>query len=377
MILLALVALGQFTPIPGKKPPTVPAAQTKPTPTPAPRETEAVPSEPAPWQPKLLWRTSIKRGEGTAAVGKDGVFVAGGTALQRFTSEGRTDWTTEIGPTQGEVALDSKRAYVGSERGTVYALERASGAVAWKATLGTAVRMAPAVIGDRLVVEALDNYVYGLELATGTVKWKFLRSDGALGYSAPVPGPAGSVLICGESVVYRLSADTGQELWRSTVTGKALGTPALTGTMVFVAGDGAGVVALDIETGERRWRFRVGDDKNIPDWFGSPLVVGTTVYVSTYRRNVYALDTTTGKVKWSAKVLGPALARPALDERRSLLYVSSLTYRENPTLTALSARTGDQVWDYKLGSLLAAPALVSGRLYLASTNGYFYAFSIQ
>ncbi|WP_395137873.1 hypothetical protein [Armatimonas sp.] len=26
---------------------------------------------------------------------------------------------------------------------------------------------------------------------------------------------------------------------------------------------------------------------------------------------------------------------------------------------------------------MAAPALLGGRLYLASTNGYFYAFSIQ
>lgn len=377
MMLLALLALGQFTPLPGKKPPVIAPKPPVTAPTPAPQGGQALPSEATPWQPTLLWRTSVKRGEGTAAVGKEAAYVAGGSAVHRFNSEGRTDWSTEIGPTVAEVTLDARRVYVGSERGTVYALDRTNGAVAWKATLGSTVRMAPAVIGDRLVVECLDNYVYGLELLTGTIKWKFYRPDGSLGYAAPTAGPAGSVLVCGESTLYRLSATTGEETWRTPLGGKALGTPVLSGERVYVAGDGAGVVALDAETGERRWRFRVGDEKTGPDWFGPPLVVGKTLYVSSYRRNVYALDTTSGKVKWSTKVLGPALARPALDEKRNVLYLSSLTYKDNPTLTALNARTGGSVWDYKLGSLQAAPALAGGRLYLASTNGYFYAFSIQ
>lgn len=384
MIVLAMLVLGQLNPI-GKQPPVIGPRPTAPKPgtpkpgaTPPPVTLQPTPT-PAPltWKPTLLWRTSVKRGEGTAAIGKEAVYVAGGSAIHRFNSEGRTDWSTELGLTQSEVVLDVKHVFVGSERGTFYALDRQSGAILWKSILGGPIRMAAAIVGERLVVECADNYVYGLELSTGVVKWKFFRPDGSLTYAAPTLAPGGSVLVCGESAVYRLNAATGQELWRSTVGGKALGTPVVSGARVLVAGDGAGVVSLDLETGERRWRFRVGDEKTGPDWFGSPLVSGRTLYVSTYRRNVYALDAATGKVKWSTKVLGPALARPALDEKRGLLYLTSMTYRDNPTLTALDSRTGEQVWDYKLGSLLAAPALGGGRLYLASTNGYFYAFSIQ
>ncbi len=376
MIVLSLLALGQFSPIPGKKPPVgVPTTQA--TPTPNPGTPEVTPPEPAPWKPSLLWRTSIKRGEGTAVGSKEGIYVTGATTLHRFNTEGRTDWSTEIGPTQGDVTLDSRRVYVGTERGTVYALDRQSGAVAWKTLLTGSVRMAPLVLGEHIIVEAADNVVYGLDIATGTVAWKFVRSDGSLGYAAPVPGPSGSLLVCGESTVYRLSPATGKEIWRSTVGGRSLATPVYADGRVYVAGDGAGVVALDAETGERRWRFKVESDKTGPDWFGSPLCVGNTVYVSTYRRNVYALGNATGKVKWSTKVLGPALSRPALDEKRGVLYLSCTTFRDNPTLIALSARTGNQVWDYKLGSLAASPTILGGRLYLASTNGYFYAFSIQ
>lgn len=361
--LLTLLVPGQFSALPAKKPPTLIA-----TPTPAPRVSTG----------RLLWKTAIKRGEATAALGDPGVFVAGGTTLFRLNPDGRLDWSTEIGATQSEVTLEGKRAYVGSDRGTVYALDQENGSVVWKCTqISGAVRMAPAVVANRVIVESNDNNVYGLDAATGALKWLFTRPDGSLGYSAPTPAPANTVVVCGESVVYRLDGATGKSLWNTTIGGKALGTPSVGGGRVFVAGDGGGLVSIDLESGNRRWRFRVENDKTGPDWFGSPLLVGKTLYVTTYRRNVYALDATTGRVKWSTKVLGPALARPALDPKRNVLYVTSGTFRDNPTLTALNARTGAKLWDYKLGYLTAAPALSGDRLYLGSTNGYFYAFSIQ
>lgn len=365
--LVPLLALGQFPPLPDRK------VQPPITPTP-------VPSAPtARWKPTLLWKTSIKRGEATAAVGPEETYVTGGTTLYRLNAEGHTDWSTEIGPTQSEVTLDAKRAYVGTDRGTVYAIDRQSGAILWKSTtISGAVRMAPLVVGNRVVVESNDNNIYGLELATGTLKWLFTRPDGSLGYSAPVAIPGGTgFLVCGEGTLYRLDATTGKQTWRSVIGGKSLATPVIRGTRAYVAGDGSGLVALDLETGERRWRFRVGNEKLGQDWFGPPLLVGNTLFVSTYRRNLYALEATSGSVKWSTKVPGPALARPALDEKRNVLYVSSGTFRDSPTLTALNARNGSKLWEYKLGYVAASPALGNGRLYLGSTNGYFYAFSIK
>jgi len=368
--LIATVVSGQFGALPTRKvqppPPTTPVVA---APNPAPVRTGSS---------RLLWKTSIKRGEATATVGDPGVFVAGGTTLFRLNPDGRLDWSTDIGATQSEVAVDGKRAYVGSDRGTVYALDQENGTILWKCSqLSGAVRMAPAVVAGRVIVESADNNVYGIDAATGALKWLFTRPDGSLGYSAPTPAPASSVVVCGESVVYRLDGATGKQLWSTTIGGKALGTPAVGGGRVFVAGDGGGLVAINLENGNRLWRFRVENDKTGSDWFGSPLLVGRTVYITTYRRNVYALDAATGRVKWSTKVLGPALARPALDPKRNVLYVTSGTFRDNPTLTALHALTGAKLWDYKLGYLTAAPALSGDRLYLGSTNGYFYAFSIQ
>ena len=83
------------------------------------------------------------------------------------------------------------------------------------------------------------------------------------------------------------------------------------------------------------------------------------------------------RLKWSARLLGNGLAAPALDSKRGTLFVATGTFKENPTLTALDASTGKRLWDARLGYLSAAPLVVGDRLYVASTNGYLYAFALD
>ena len=187
----------------------------------------------------------------------------------------------------------------------------------------------------------------------------------------------GAVFVCGENTLYKLGASDGKEIWRTPVGGKSLGTPSVDGSRVFVGGDGAGITALDAQTGKALWTFG-GLPGTSPlgatsgEWFGPPLAAGGTVYVSTYGRFVYALDAQTGRVRWSARVLGAALARPALDAKRSVLYVTSITFRDNPTVTAFDTRTGAKLWEAKAGYVAAPPVLAGDRVYVASTNGYLY-----
>ena len=201
--------------------------------------------------------------------------------------------------------------------------------------------------------------------------------DGSLGYSSPVLD-GGAVFVCGENTLYKLGASDGKELWRTPVGGKSLGTPSVDGGRVFVGGDaGAGITALDVQSGKALWTFGGLPGTTSGEWFGSPLATGGMVYVSTYNRYVYALDAQTGRVKWSYRLLGNALARPTLDAKRNVLYVTSITFRDNPTITALDARSGAKLWDGKAGYVAASPVLAGDRLYVASTNGYLYAFGVR
>lgn len=351
---------------------TSPKKTVRPT---RPAAAAPAPTGPSFTAPKLLWKTFLRRVDGSPAAGTTEVYTGAGRYLYRLDSGGRTVWATETGNQQSTPALDETRAYIGSDRGILYAMNRKSGQIAWQfaAKQNATIQTQPAVAGDIVFTEASDNNVYALEAASGRLLWTFTREDGSLGYSSPIfSRPA--VYVCGETTLYRLESDSGGEVWRALIGGKSLSTPAVGGRRVFVGGDGVGLNAVSEEDGKPLWNF-TGAVKT--DWFGPPLYQAGTVYVSTYNRYVYAVDPVNGRRKWQARVLGSALSRPALDEKRGVLYVASTTFRDNPTLTAFDAKTGKKLWDFKMGYVAGSPVIAGDRLYIGSTNGNFYTFSLR
>jgi outer membrane protein assembly factor BamB len=290
-------------------------------------------------------------------------------------AEGRTQGRTDTGPQLAGPAYDPNRAYVATDKGTLYAFNRALNAEAWHFNTdgGASLLTTPAVGAGRVYFEATDNNVYCVDAARGQLKWKFPRPDGSLGYSAPV-FLEDSVYVCGETTAYRLNASDGKEVWKSYIGGKSLSTLETGGGRLYLGGDGVGLVALSPTNGSVLWSFT---GKYPGDWFGTPLYAGGVVYVSTYNRMVYAVDATTGKAKWSYQVLGSALSRPAIDVKRQTLYVTSGTYRDNPTLTAINIRTGKKAWDYKLGHATGSPVVAGDRLYVGSNAGFLFAFGLK
>lgn len=325
--------------------------------------------------PKLLWRVAVGKVEGTPAFDGKSLLLGGSDAFLMLDAEGRPQGRLETGPQLAGPAYDDNRAYISSDQGTLYAFTRSTGVQAWKFPTdgGASLLTTPAVGAGRVYFEATDNNVYCVDSAHGQLKWKYTRADGSLGYSSPV-FQDNAVFVCGETTVYRLNAADGVEMWKSYIGGKSLSTIEAGGGRLYVGGDGVGLVSLSPTQGTVLWSF---PGKIAGDWFGTPLYSNGTVYVSTYNRMVYAVDAATGKVRWSYQLLGSALSRPVLDAKRATLYVTSTTYRDNPTLTAVNIKTGKKAWDYKVGHTTGSPVITGDRLYVGTNAGFLYAFSLK
>lgn len=326
-------------------------------------------------KPRLLWKTFLRRVDGTPAALPGVIFIGAGSYLHQLDEGGRTLWATETGNQQSSPALDETRVYIGSDRGILYALNQRTGQGAWKfaASPRSVIQTRPVVGGGLIFTEASDNNVYALDAVSGAERWRFTRTDGSLSYSSPIYTRTG-LYVGGENTLYRLDPQTGAEMWRAPLGGKSLSTATVGGRRVFAGGDGIGLNALSEEDGKALWNF-TGKARN--DWFGPPLYAAGTVFVTTYSRYVYAVDSVSGRQKWSARVLGAALARPVLDEKRGVLYVTSTTFKGNPTLSAFDARSGKLLWSYKMGYVAGSPVIEGDRLYVGSTTGHFYAFSLK
>lgn len=66
-------------------------------------------------------------------------------------------------------AVTKQLIYVGSSDGRLYALERASGEIAWRYLVGEQVRVwtSPAVVDDVIYFGAHDGHIYALESSDG------------------------------------------------------------------------------------------------------------------------------------------------------------------------------------------------------------------
>jgi len=372
-----------------------PAASPSPTgnrrrvrPSPSPKASPRPAASPTPAAfktPALLWKTFLKRVDATAAVvassdaGTGGgaaasVFVAANNAAHRL-DDGRTQWSAPIGASQSAPTVDDTAIYIGSDAGTLFKLSRQNGKSQWKFPTGNSILTRPVVFDGRVYAESTDNNVYAVDAQTGASVWKFVRPDGSLGYSSPVYTST-ALLVCGESTLYALAPATGKPVWQAPLGGKSASAATVGGGRVVVGTDGRGLQAFALATGKPAWSF-AGDSSVKGEWFGSPLHSAGSVYVSTYNRFVYAVDAVTGKAKWSARITGAGLARPAVDEARGVVYVTCGTFRNNPSLWALSAKTGKTLWNVRLGNIAAAPVIEDGRLYVGSTDGYFYAYSLK
>lgn len=219
-------------PTPTKSPtPTVKKTPVKPRP--------VVPAKPVFRKPTLAWKTFLRRVDGSPALVERTSFLGAGSYLYQIDSGGRTLWALETGNVQSTPALDKTRVYIGSDKGTLYSVDRKTGQIAWQFSgAANSILTRPAVGDSTIVAESSDNNIYGVDAASGRQKWKFVRPDGSLGYASPRIGGTDALYGSGETTIYRLNLETGKEVWHTYIGGKATSTPEVGGGRVYVGGDG-------------------------------------------------------------------------------------------------------------------------------------------
>ncbi len=249
-------------------------------------------------------------------------------------------------------------------------LDAARGKKLWEFQTESHVESSPCVVGDRVFVGAGDDGVYCLKAKTSNPKGeKLWQYPGETGDTRPTAGkvPAGKTRL-------KLHVDA---------------SPAVVGDRLYVGsgvdrdaddpGDPA-VFCLDARTGKKLWLVSLG--RALPAW-GSPVVAGDQVFFGLGNGDIYnddkepagallCLDARTGKELWRYKLPNGVLKQPAVDKQHVYFACrDGLCY-------CLNRKDGQIVWKAGIKSPgVAAPALVrcehcgTARLYVAGSGGRF------
>lgn len=234
-----------------------------------------------------------------------------------------------LGPIFAGLVSDATRVFVGTGDGWVLALEGTTGRVLWRTQLPEAGRGAariwstPVLSGTLLIVGTMDHRLLALDAESGALRW-------------PAPFQA---------------------------RGAIAGALTLDTDTVYAGAFDDHLYAVDLATGQERWRFKAGH------WvWDGPAVAGDRLVVGDMSGQVFALDPE-GRPLWPRpfQANGPVRARPLVVGDR--VYVAD----EAGWIHMVNLADGAKIKSVNLapGRLLTSPVAVADRIIVAPTGGPF------
>lgn len=259
----------------------------------------------------------------------------------------------------GEVAVDSTRVYFGGQDGTVYALDRVTGARLWSSGLGYHVFCDVGILEDTLIVTGNSmGKVCALHAGTGEPVW-----SGELG--GLVLGPAIVDSLCvfttenGKVAVYDAS---GIPLWTNDYSGQA-SAPSADPTGIFVGFSGGVLRKFDIMDGSIIWERDLTEsvERTV---LSRPVLKDSLVLAGGTDSRLYCLDARTGEPVWETEFDNWLQVPPAVGD--TCIYVCC----DDQWLHLVDLGNGASIDSLDMGSYAGtAPLLAGGRLFYGTASG--------
>ncbi len=254
---------------------------------------------------------------------------------------------------------------------------------AWRVSIGSGTSAAkailpqPVVAGGMIFTMDTDAEVRAFSTEDGKRIWSkdVLEDDddidaaigGGLAYKDGV-----LFVATGVAEVAALNAQTGEMVWRQTVSGPIRAAPTVEGDRLYVVTIDNELYALDVKSGKTSWKHT--GISEIAGLLGgsAPAVAGKTVIVPYSSGEIYAVQASNGRVIW-ADNLGPVrrgdIASQITDIRGLPVVDGEYVYAisHGGRMVAIDFKTGRRVWDKLFGGV-QTPWVAGDYLYVITID---------
>lgn len=296
-------------------------------------------------------------------------------------NSGRGVWKALLRDSLSSPAIAGDSLYVLATDNNLYALDLRTGAEKWKYSAKDKwnTSSSPMIANGVVYFNSLSGNLYAVDILTKQAKWVF-KAKGLL--TSPAYDDDTIYVGSEKGVLYAVDAQTGQEKWDFKAKGW-LGTPIIADGMTYFRTEDGNLYAIDVKTGRQRWMTPVGG-KVQPVFPLSSVKIGTslafydgTIFFAGWENKsnyLFAIDAETGQQKWKFKVAGPCRSPVIAD---GIIYVGSLG-----NLYAVDARSGLQKWvlesksEYhgkQVKNVVSSPFVANATAYFVTDEGFFYA----
>jgi outer membrane protein assembly factor BamB len=222
----------------------------------------------------------------------------------------RTAWSTSVG-SSGAFAFSPASAngsvFAAAADGSIMRLDAATGRAVWRINAGMPLTAGVGSDGNTVAVAGEKGTILVFN-GDGKLRWKAQASSEVL--SAPAVGQGLVIVRSLDNRIVALDADSGTRRWVVQRTAPPLTLRAAPGIVIaeptaFVALPGGKLLALALANGGPRWEVAVGDPRGatelerIADVSGAPAVVGREVCAVAYQGRIGCVDAISGATRWA------------------------------------------------------------------------------
>ncbi|WP_459193194.1 outer membrane protein assembly factor BamB family protein [Halosimplex sp. J119] len=247
------------------------------------------------------------------------------------------------------IGFDDTFAYAFTRAEEVFAVDYRNGQIAWRVPIAPVddadpgvVQFAPLPVGERVVVpvsgtgDDIPDRLEAFDRATGD----HLFDYGLPSSIAGTPATDGTCVILGllDGTLRRIAAD-GTEDWRVDL-GAAVADVTVAGGTAYVGSPTEQLLAIDVETGDERWRGALENTL-----LTRPLVVDDRVFVGGADYYLAAFDRASGTRQWRAELASAVTAGPTLVGDRLVTLVGGTNENRGPGGEVSFSPTGLYVHD--------------------------------
>ncbi|OAT48108.1 outer membrane protein assembly factor BamB [Providencia heimbachae] len=276
----------------------------------------------------------------------------------------------------GGLTISDDKIFIGTERGTVIALNKEDGQVAWDVEVAGEALSKPIVSNDLVMVHTSNGQLQALDMNSGEIKWTVNMDTPSLslrGESAPSVAFGAAIVGGDNGRVSAVLLSQGQLIWQqriSQVTSSTeIGrlddvdmTPIIDDGKVYAIAYNGTLAALDMRSGQILWKRELGSVSDM-------VLSGENLYLVDQNDRVLSIRKSDGVTLWTQEeLLNRGLSAPEMFN--GYLVVGD----KEGYLHWLDMATGGFVAQNKLNSsgIHSRPVVASDKLMVQTRNGTVY-----
>ncbi|MFO7546000.1 MAG: protein kinase [Trueperaceae bacterium] len=205
---------------------------------------------------EVVWQRDEADVLGMAPFGRD-LVVAAGSALERWTAEGDTLWSTPMdAPAATAPTVHRGLAFVASRDGWLHAVRANAGAHAYKVEVGV-VATPPSAVDGMLLIPVRSGEIHAFDVEKREVVWSY-DLEGEV-WATPVVWNQVVYAVSWGQRLHALSLKTGDDIWTRPLPSPVTATPVLAAGALYVATEGGELIVLDARSGRVLFNDKVAN----------------------------------------------------------------------------------------------------------------------